>query len=502
MSALDCDVLVVGGAVAGLATALLAAHHGLSVIVVEKHASTSPHPRARSFSQRSLEALRGTMAAAELERLGGVAGETTMAALVGETLAEAVPQSIATPVGVGRNVSPSAMVYLGQDRVEPVLARAAAALGASVRFGHRLLDWRATAAGVEATVDGGNGAVLRAAYLVAADGARSAIREQLGIACGGRGCLGYQISALVELPPALRGDQPVGFAMLTHPVAGGVLVATDVPGRFIYSVRHDPQREPAAAFTDARWQDLLRMAIGAPSLHVRVLGTFAWEAAERWAERFADDRVFLVGDAAHQMLPAGGHGANTAIQDAANLAWKLALVRRGIAAPQLLTTYDRERRPVAIATARQATALGLAMSNAPPPPGTAAIVDDAAVVFGYRYGIDPAIPAAFLDDGAVGTRAPHAWLADGRSTLDVAGRGFALLVVGGDWQVSTPLHGVDVIVCPAPQLAHRAGLARDGALLVRPDGVVAARWTTLPADPRDAVAAAVSHVLAGRSVVS
>lgn len=468
----DVDVLVVGGAIAGLTTALLAAHHGLSVRVVEKHAATSPHPRARSYAQRSMELLRGTPAHDALVRAGAMTRDAAPRFFVGETLATAVERP-APPPSAPTEVSPSPMLYLGQDRVEPILAEAARALGADVRFGCALEDWRDDGDRIVARV---GGAELSASYMIAADGVRSPIRERLGIARRGDGSIGYQVAALVEMPV-----QAATFAVLSHPEAGGVLVATDVVGRYVYSVR-----DPGTAIDDARWTALLRIATGDSTLAPRILGTFPWEAAERWAERFRDGRVFLVGDAAHQMVPAGGFGANTAIHGAANLAWKLAWVIRGEASPRLLDSYDAERRPVAIATAQQATARGMQMMRQA---STTAIATDDAVMFGARYGAEPAIPLAFADDGAVGTRVPHAWLAEGRSTLDVAGRGCAVIAIGDGWLVPD---GVPLAVAPA--LAARTGLS-DGALLVRPDGIVAARWDRPVSEA--AIAAAIAAVRAG-----
>jgi putative polyketide hydroxylase len=473
------DVLVVGGAVAGLATALFASLHGASVLVVEKHAAASPHPRARGFSQRTLELLRGTTAYADLVRLGGMPGETAGAVVTGPTLREATAAPIATPIGVPAETSPAPFVYLGQDRVEPILAAAARAAGAKIWFSHQFVQWQPEEE-IATLHDGTATRRVHARFIVGADGARSTVRDALGISRGGRGAMGHQVSALIEADIALPDGRPVGFALLTAPTSGGVLVATDRPRRFLFSVRHDPASEPVSSFTPEVWQARVAAATDMPLGSFSVLGTFAWEPAERWAERFATDdgRGFLVGDAAHQMVPAGGFGANTAIHDAANLGWKLGYVVRGLAPASLLATYDRERRPVAIATCRQATARAFAMSGAPRPDDAVDLVDDTAVVFGARYGEASPLPARFADDGAVGTRVPHAWVEPDLSTLDIAGADLALLAPtlppGTVEKIELPA-GIRVrtATCALPQTAG-------AALLVRPDQVVAARWPVVP----------------------
>src|SRR5690606_23751373 len=161
----------------------------------------------------------------------------------------------------------------------------------------------------------------------------------------------------------------------------------------------------------------------------------AWHAAERVAERYADGRVFLAGDSAHEMSPTGAFGSNTGIQDAHNLAWKLSAVLGGWAGPGLLATYDTERRPVAEATSARASTRAVEHSHPGYPPAEGAGRRGARggilnVALGYRYprgavlGTDPAspvVPDALVLDGAPGSRAPHLWL--GRageriSTLD------------------------------------------------------------------------------------
>ncbi|MBN8226066.1 FAD-dependent monooxygenase [Corallococcus macrosporus] len=470
-------VLIVGGRLVGLSTALFLAHHGVRARVVEKHAGTSLHPRARGFHARTLELLRSTCAGEEVERAGAVPEGTVIGELVAATLAGPVHSWKTRTVSTQRlDLSPRPMVFLGQDRLEPILLKAVRSLGVEVRFRQELTGFTQDAQGVRATVlDRDTGAVstVEAAYLIGADGVRSPVREALGIGQKGRGSFGHNISTLFDADlSSVQREVPLGFAVLTHPEAGGVLVATDVKDRWLHATRIDIARETAADFTEARWTQRLRTVTGIPDLKPTFHGTFVWEAAERVAERFSSGRVFLAGDAVHQMPPTGGFGANTGIHDAADLAWKLAAVLNGHAGPALLDTYDAERRPVAAAIASQAALLSLQMMKQALPEGEV-IVDDDAVTLGYRYGEGPPLPKTFVPTGEPGTRAPHVWLEDRKSTLDLFGNGFVLLAGSEAWRGAERMP-LRVHVVQGWQQAY--GVGDGGACLVRPDGMVAARW--------------------------
>ncbi|HTN87978.1 MAG TPA: FAD-dependent oxidoreductase [Sorangium sp.] len=502
-------VLVVGGGLVGLSTALFLARHGVRSLVLEKHASTAIHPRARGFNARTIELLRAAGVGEEVEREGSsFADGQVVGSLTAETLSG--PILAWQPFGRaarGLDLSPCPIVALGQDRLEPILLRGARAQGVEVRFGHRVLAFEQGEDCVTADVEElstGARYRARAGYLVGADGARSPVREALGIPRSGRGSLGHAISTLfhADLSP-FRREHPFFFATITHPDGAGVIVGTDVKDRWLYGTPYDPARESPADFTEERWLGRIRAAAGAPDLAVTIAGTFPWEVAERVADRYGAGRVFLAGDAVHQMPPTGGFGANTGIQDAANLAWKLAAVVRGQAGAGLLATYDAERRPVGVATANQAALLALKMRlNGPGGAATfdreGELLDAAVVIFGHRYGFPDPMPRALELTGAPGTRAPHVWLAQGdrrTSTIDLLGDGFALLTACPAWA-----HAAEAVAARTglPLRERRAdgfqaayGVGPTGASLVRPDGFVAARWP----DERGALERALAEAL-------
>ncbi|HEU4993900.1 MAG TPA: FAD-dependent monooxygenase, partial [Gemmatimonadaceae bacterium] len=277
------------------------------------------------------------------------------------------------------------------------------------------------------------------------------------------------------------------------------------------AVQFVPDRhERAEDFTPDHCRDLIRRGAGRPDLRVDIVDARPWEAAAAVADRYKEGRVLLVGDSAHVMPPTGGFGGNTGIQDAYNLAWKLDAVVNGAARPELLESYDAERRPVAERTVAQALARLQAWFKDPsrrlPPP--APITDDNAVIFGYRY---PA--GAFVDDGRngaddvfedprnpsgrPGSRAPHlvvTYRGAPVSTIDLFADRWVLMSGpdGNGWSdcvrrsslagaLGVVWHGIR----PAGNLEDRAnrfstayGVGTDGAVLIRPDGFIAWRHIT------------------------
>jgi 2-polyprenyl-6-methoxyphenol hydroxylase-like FAD-dependent oxidoreductase len=501
-------VLIVGGGVTGLSCAVFLAGHGIACTLVERHPGLLIHPRARGLTPRTMELYRQSGLESAIRDVAYAGGDFVWKPVKAATLDDGEYIEPDEPFeGDGSAESPTGFGPVDQDRLEAVLRDRALELGVDVRFGTELTSFQQDDQGVTARLAdrtaGDAEYTVRAAYLVAADGFHSPVRTALGIELDGPGMLFHTITAIVDadLTPALRG-RPVSIAYLDRPRPYTIMMAHGDGGRWVFGTGYDPSREALEDFTDERVAGMVREAAGLPDAEVAVrpqipgtdLKVLGFPIGAHIARRFGEGRVFLAGDAAHAWPPTGGLGANSGIQDAHNLAWKLAEVLSGRAGAGLLGTYDTERRAVGTLTMEQALArFGTRMEPGDGPetgPGTGPeIIDYGAVAMGYRYdsaavvgadgGTAPVPPAEL--DGRPGTRAPHADLGGGRSTLDRYGHAFVVVGDGDAWERAARDLGVEW----GPS---HGTVAEGAALLVRPDGFVAWRGTD-PAALADALRA-------------
>jgi putative polyketide hydroxylase len=528
-------VLIVGGSLVGLSTALFLARHGVRCSLVERHPGTSVHPRAVGYHPRTGELLRqaGVEDAAVREAAGFAAHRTRagVTSLAGEVLFSKEELEGDDELG---DLTPSRLLLLPQDRLEPLLRERAEELGADLRFGTELLSFTEDPQGVTAVLgDSAGTRTFRSSYLVACDGPRSTVRKALKVPRQGRGVLSRHVSIAfgADLRPVL-GERRYSVVHVKNEQVAGILVHDDTLTGGTLIVGYRPQDgESLEDFTDGRCAELVRAAVGAPGVEVRIRSRFPWDMAEQVAEGFVHGRVLLAGDAAHVVPPTGGYGANTGIADAHNLAWKLALVVGGVAGAGLVQTYDAERRPVASYTAEQGF-LQLALRSGTATPEQRALVADAVTVTSgqaYRSAAVVAEPGGaelpVASDpralrGEPGTRAPYVMLArddEPLSTLDLFGRDFVLLTgerglawISAAVTASAELGlklvtrrvvpgtdgGAGTLADPDGVFSERyGGLRPEGAVLVRPDGVVA--WRSAGADPRGEETAVLGAVLRG-----
>ncbi|MFI6868809.1 FAD-dependent oxidoreductase [Nocardia sp. NPDC050406] len=491
-------VLVVGGGLVGLSAALFLRHHGVRVTLVERRHGTSPQPKARRIDIRTMEAFRQIGIADEVfEAARDLAHYQAMA--VGPTVARAelLPFELPGVMPDWEALSPTTTCLCAQDVLEPVLRRLAEERGAQVRFGVELTDFREDDTGIEAEVRAADGATerLRAAYLIAADGAASPVRERLGIRRSGRGTLGKAVTVYfrADLEDLVRGRE-FNLCQVENESLAGAFASVDGRRRWIFygDAATDRSRE--------QWPDALRLALGAPEVDIEILSVLPWEPGMFVADEFQRGRILLAGDAAHVMPPYAAAGANTGIQDVHDLAWKLGFVLRGAAGPELVETYAAERHPIGWLIADQSSIRtgNLRTMNTESADGTP-LADPIALMLGTRY---PA--GALIDDGSAhtlerldlagqpGTRLPNATASSGRSVLDLVDTEFVLFTgpTGAAWRsAGVVVHEVDESYCAT------VGIESNGALLVRPDQIVAWRCPTMPARPDATVTAVLDRIL-------
>jgi 2-polyprenyl-6-methoxyphenol hydroxylase-like FAD-dependent oxidoreductase len=551
---IEVPVLIVGGSLVGLSTALLLATHGAESLVVERHSSTAIHPRAGHFNLRTLEILRSagledTVRRRSEEQYPPNGGISNVESLAGREIG-----TFFTNLNAGvAEFSPTERMFINQDALEPILRARAEELGAQLRYRTECTKLEQDSDGVTAVItdlETGTETRVRARYAVAADGNRSPVRNHLGIRMLGHGVLSNSITiyfrAGQDLAPLLAGRNE-GVHYVTNPVLRGFfrLDRSGNGGFLVVNLVGDTARpEVVAAYPDAPWAnvaegiteeralELLRAAIGVPGMPLVIQDIATWQAVADVAERYSDGRVFLAGDAVHVVPPNGGFGGNTGMHDAHNLAWKLALTLNGTAGPGLLATYDAERRPVGAFTVEQAysryvfrVAPYLGTSDAEP------VLDDLYLELGYRYNSpavitepgDAELPPQHPRDcgGRPGSRAPHVFLhRDGErlSTLDLFGGNFVLLAgaQGGTWQDAARQAaqglgvGLDAYRVADGDADGRAageladadagfcaayGISPGGAVLVRPDGFVAWRAMDASGASAEAMTGVLSTVL-------
>jgi putative polyketide hydroxylase len=514
-SPVPARVLIVGGGLAGLSAAMFLAWRGVPATLVEKRPGSSSHPRAVGFTPRTFELFRAVGIDSSIPQIPlghGRPRRIAVESLAGKWFDEAEWSSSSSQASADRTprphveYSPCRGAAIAQDRLEPILRDKAIALGADVRLNTELLSLDVDATGVLASLrdpDGGEYR-LRADYVIAADGHSSSIREALGISRSGHGAMQVVRSVLFRASLDEYLESGISQFELDQPGLRGMLT-TYRDGRWLLMFSDDEERD------EATLRAKVIQAVGRTDLDFDIITTGRWVLSALIADRFSSGRVFLAGDAAHTLPPArGGYGANTGIEDAFNLAWKLASVISGESSPALLDTYDAERRPIAWLRHNQIFARRDYARWATAEEQQETIIDDDAMELGQLYrseailGAGDELPPAMRPDqwaGQPGTRSPHLWVAkDGArlSTLDLLQRDWAFVSGSERWceaaqraarQLGLGVHTfhvngplccagtpIEQIVAEQQDVESAFGIGPAGVTLVRPDGYVA--WRT------------------------
>jgi len=520
-------VLIVGGGPVGLALAAELGWRGVGCELVEQTDGVIATPKMNEVNVRTMEFCRRW----------GIAGEVLNCPFPADYPFDVVFVTSLAGHEIGRmrrpararqvpeSYSPMRLQACSQMWFDPILRRFAES-HPTVRLRHctRLESFEDNGAGVTCELtdlETGARERVEADYVVGCDGATGAIRSALGIGLQGQGVLGHPVHLFFRAPGLLDacGRETGAFflAIDRDGLWANIRIIDPVNAMWRLMVLDTDGRQTPETIDRAA---LIRRAVGRP-YDVEWLGTSIWSRRSLVAERYGKGRVFLAGDAVHQLSPTGALGMNTGIADVVDLGWKLAAAMQGWGGPNLLASYDAERRPVGRRAIDKTSEFHLAHGKfgesfaaieSDGEEGRALrarlgteLVRDVGAMFrtiglqlGYRYEGSPIVvpdgtqgppddPENFVTSARPGSRAPHVPLKDGRSALDLFGRGFVLVRFGEDAPDGSALadaaaaRGVPLRI-ELVQEAEAASLYERKLVLVRPDGHVAWRGDAEPAD--------------------
>ena len=350
----ETPVLIVGGGPTGLAASLTLSHLGVPSMLVNTYPGTLEHPKAVGIMQRTGELLRLWGAEDEIRRRG-VPPEfhnqmVWTAGLAGEELGRT--ETIEPDNLAPEPQSPSLVgIRCPQNITEEVLRKRAESHEiADLHYGFEMTAFEQDEGGVTATIApraGGETTTVRAQYLIAADGNDSTVREACGIGREGEADMGHFVNIYHRAPlgPLVR-DRPGWSYQVLRPDRSGFFVT--INGDDLWLMHHIlGPGETVEDFDEARSVEEIRGSAGVEDLDVEIISIKSWIMGAELSTAFRDRRVLLTGDAAHRTTPDGGVGMNTGLHSAHNVAWKVGAVVSGWAGPDLLDTYDTERRAVA-----------------------------------------------------------------------------------------------------------------------------------------------------------
>ena len=450
----EIPVLVAGGGPAGLAAAAELASRGVPCVVIEPRAEVSHRrPRAKTTSVRTMEHLRRWGVADALRAAAPLPVAWSQRVTFCESLSGPRITDFDGAFGLvtGRD---ERFAEAGQQVPQPVVeevlrAHVRAQPGVDLRLGHAVTGLAQRDDGVTVAVRdaSGSGYQIRAGYVIGCDGAAGVVRPQIGARYAGHSDPRPNFNMVFRAPALDTHLGPAVQYWVLGAAVPGVLGRLDLHGTW-WAILPGIER----AYGAAHVPELITGLVGHPVEH-QLLASDLWTARMLVADQFADRRVFLAGESAHVNPPWGGHGFNTSVADAVNVAWKIAAVEQGWAPAGLLASYEPERRGVIEQTVASAAANMRSLARDLPPDGKAiqaakrSEFHSLGLVLGYSYAGSPVIqpdpgPASarvqagdvssYTPDARPGARLPHAWLPGGVSLYDRLGTGFTLLEPAGE----------------------------------------------------------------------
>ena len=535
-------VLIVGGGMVGFSLAVELGTRGVDCIIINENATEATHPQGNTLNSRTMEHFRRLGIADQVRRAGLPADHSTDVVYVtrfaGWELARLDMPSTTEKLqnrthSEHTELTPEPLHRANFFYIETILKQRAEALkSVDVRFGWRLLEFEQQEGSVTAVVENvtdGSRRTIGCDWLVGCDGARSTVRQALGIGFSGKGgeddsfMRGRMMSSYVEAPGLLdlMPLKPGWHYWTVNADARASVAALDAKGKYVALTR-----VPSGVdFADVDPVASFRATVGA-DIPIKVHSSKPWTAGLALvAERYQDRRVLMAGDAIHLLTPTGGFGMNTGVDDTANLAWKLAAVVQGWAPAALLDSYEAERLPIGLRNTAMSHLFASAVANLEIPPE---LEDDSAagsaarrrigahlatfteefrslgIQLGARYEPSPLIagddeappvdsPFEYTPSSVPGGRAPHHWLNDGRALFDMFASGFTLLRLterapdGSALASAAAARGVPLQVVSVTDNTVRDLYQRD-LVLVRPDQHIAWRGNTEPADAAGLIA--------------
>ena len=523
-------VVIAGAGPVGLALAIELAYHGIRCLVVEQSDGSVEFPTTNLANTRTCEHLRRWGFADRMRFESGYPTDYPrnylfVTRMDGFEIARFDHPANGSPESRSP-YSPEGRLWISKPYFDPVLRHHASTLPqVEVRYLTEFKSFEQTADKVVATildVKTGNEKTIEADYLAGCDGGRSNIRRALGIKYQGVFSQGMNVAVLFRSPLLeMISHGPAVQYQIINAQINGAIAAVDGKELWRLNVRNVLQEQ----IDNLNAPEKIRAALG-PDIPFELLAVRPWTGHCVVADNYQNGRVFLAGDAAHLNWPAGGFGMNTGVGDAVDIGWKFAAVLQGWGGVRLLDSYTAERKPIAMINVNEAAEMRANFDNQTPfspkisednvegkalrDKAHAAIMrtrakefqhDSAGIELGYRYENSPicvadGTPAPELDHGLYvpstwpGARAPHVWLKDGRSTLDLFGKSFVLLNFSGTktstiadsaQRVGLPMEVVNIDEPKVREIYER------DLVLVRPDGHVAWRGNVAPGNPSEII---------------